>query len=221
MCDYTIRRLPQGVGTPALHEWKGPQDPLPNGWESLPKAPIAHFYPGGQPADVQAYAQVGYNDAGLHVLLAAREWPRVCRVREQGGPVYTDSCLEFFLQPFPMEDDRYLNVEMNAANIMLIGLGTGRQERFQCVQLPLCGMNAACSAAQSDAPWWAVAYTLPMTLFERHFGRRGLTPGQVMRGNFYKCAEAPGHTHYGMFAPMPGKPDFHRPELFASLKLEP
>ncbi len=54
---------------------------------------------------------------------------------------------------------------------------------------------------------------------KEHFG---VTPaaGQAMRGNFYKCGDLSAHVHYCMFKPYnTPKPDYHRPEQFASLAM--
>ena len=38
----------------------------------------------------------------------------------------TDSCLEFFVKPFPEKDDRYMNIEISASGVPYVGLGPGR-----------------------------------------------------------------------------------------------
>ena len=48
-----------------------------------------------------------------------------------------------------------------------------------------------------------------------------LTPGAAFAGNFYKCDESL-HPHFGAWSPIDAPaPDFHRPECFGKLVIEP
>ena len=52
------------------------------------------------------------------------------------------------------------------------------------------------------------------------FGKADFSPGDVLRGNFYKCGDDAAFPHYGMWSPvLTGEPDFHRPEYFGELAL--
>ena len=48
------------------------------------------------------------------------------------GPVWEDSCVEFFIQP--AHDGIYYNIECNCAGTLLIGAGTGRHDRIRATQ---------------------------------------------------------------------------------------
>ena len=48
----------------------------------------------------EARAYVAWDDIGLRVLLGADEPSVSANVTAFGGPVWKDSCLEFFLRPF-------------------------------------------------------------------------------------------------------------------------
>ena len=135
-------------------------------------------------------------------------------MKEYGSRVWTDSCLEFFLQPFP-EDPRYMNIEVNAAGAALIAVGPDREHR---VPLERCPGGMDIRASRHGDGWWAVAYTVPFALLEALFGRRPV-PGMAMRGNFYTCDESI-HPHFGSWNPIEAPaPDFHRPECFGELVL--
>lgn len=166
----------------------------------------------GYKPEARAYA--AWDASGLHVLLCAREETIAAAETRFGGMVCVDSCLEFFLQPFA-DDPRYLNFEANAAGVMHIGLGDGRANRRVLEQMPE-GVNVR--ASKHEGAWWAVAYTVPATLLKEIFGRT-LQPGDVMRGNFYKCDESI-HPHFGSWRPIENPtPDFHRPEWFGEIEL--
>lgn len=224
MQHYTIKRLPEGCGHPDLAGTADSLADLPLVWQQVPAAVIGHYRWNDGRKGPRAQVQAGYDEEGLHLLFTAWESPIRAAVRQQGGMVYTDSCMEFFFKPFPEEDDRYFNIEMNPLGIMLIGLGVDRYGRFEAAQLPLSGMRVSTTVTDPDrytAPAWAISYGLPFDCIAQHFGRQRLQPGDRMLGNFYKCGESTQAPHWGMYQEVEvEQPDFHRPEFFAPLVLE-
>ena len=210
--DYELKYL-EGVNALPL---SGEFDPaaLPEPWKGLNEARLDACPWGGEyrPA---CCARVGWNESGIHVLMYAKEPEIRAEVTEIGGAVCTDSCLEFFLAP-DAEKPLYVNCEVNPLCVMHIGLGEGRHGRTVLKAIPE-GFNATHS--DHNGGWWAVSYTIPAAFLKEHFG---VTPaaGQQMRGNFYKCGDLSAHVHYCRFKPYnTPKPDYHRPEQFASLAM--
>lgn len=174
-------------------------------------APIDRYAWGGDYRP-EARAYLAWGEAGLRVLLCAREETVSAQVRAFGGPVWTDSCLEFFFQPFE-DDPRYVNIEVNAAGAALIAVGPDRNHR---TPLDACPADMHICASAHAGGWWAVAYTVPFGLIEALF-TRSLKPGAALRGNFYKCDESI-HPHFASWNPIDApRPDFHRPECFGKL----
>ena len=164
----------------------------------------------------EARAYVGWRGGDLEALLCAQEETIQAEERRTGGAVCVDSCLEFFLMPFPEADDNYLNVEVNPLGTMHLGLGAGRAPRRVWAELP---EGLALSVSRHAGGWWAVRYTLPGAFFREVFGRE-LKPGAVLRGNFYTCDESI-HPHFGSWNPVTTpQPDFHRPECFGTLRID-
>lgn len=207
MYTYTIPRL--STPLPALAG--GAFDPAAEPFCRGAFAPIDRYAWGGDYRP-EARAYLAWDGAGLHVLLCAREETVSARVTGFNGEVYTDSCLECFLQPFP-DDPRYVNIEVNAAGAALIGIGPDRERRTRLARCPE-GMDIR--ASKHAGGWWAVAYALPNAAIEALFGRP-FVPGTPMRGNFYSCDETI-HPHFGSWSPIDAPaPDFHRPECFGTL----
>jgi len=162
----------------------------------------------------EARAYLAWDEAGLRVLLCANEPTVSGKVTAFGGPVWTDSCLECFLQPFG-DDPRYVNIEVNASGAALIGIGPDRERRAILAACPE-GMDIRASRHAGD--WWAVAYTIPFAWLEGLFGRP-MDRSVALRGNFYSCDESI-HPHFGSWSPIKApQPDFHRPECFGRLIL--
>ena len=215
---YLIHRLPDSVGQMPLTGEFHPET-LTAPWNGLAEADIAAY-----PWDENGYrppckARVGWNRQGIHVLMYAREQRLRTQVHEHGGMVCTDSCMEFFLQPFPESTAVYLNAECTAYPAVLVGIGTNRHDRTVLSSLP---EGFAPQASTHAGAWWAVSYTLSNAWLASVFGRAPAA-GQIMRGNFYICGDETEYPHFGMwqgFDPLViPRPDFHQPTLFGELTL--
>ena len=177
-------------------------------------API-DAYPWGGDYRPEARAYLAWDDAGLKVLLCAREATVSRAVTSFGGDVWTDSCLEFFFRPFA-DDGRYVNIEVNAAGAALVAIGPDRHDRRRLAD---CQPGMDFRASRHDGGWWAVAYAVPFALvsdlYQRDFG-----PGTPFRGNF-DCCDETLHPHFGCWNPIDAPaPDYHRPECFGRLEME-
>jgi hypothetical protein len=152
-----------------------------------------------------------------------REIRAVCRHFQD--PVYEDSCVEFFLDPFPEKDIGYVNIETNPLGTMLIGLGRDRTDRRLLDPEEAAGIDVAASVTQPieggyGADFWRVTYRIPAAFFKRLYGER-LRAGLQGRGNFYKCGDAAAFAHYGAWSPIESPvPDFHLPRFFGLLVFE-
>ena len=214
---YVIKKLPENISRmPLIGEFIPEQIPQP--WSSLDEAMLAsnpwlHLDSDYMP---NCAARVGWNAAGIHVLMYAEEPFIRAQETTVGGNICQDSCLEFFLAPNE-EKVKYINCEANPLAIMHIGLGDGRYGRSVFTEIP-AGFEPVSS--QHAGRWWAVSYTIPANFLQEHFD---CVPhsGAHVRGNFYKCGDRERHIHHLMLHPYDiEKPDYHRPELFADMILE-
>ena len=168
-----------------------------------------YVWPGDYRCEARAYVARGAD--GLSVLMCANEKTIHTEAKAFNDPVCRDSCLEFFLQPVE-GDGRYVNFEVSAAGIALIGIGPDRYDRALLPALPE-GMDI--QASRHEGEWWAVRYRVPFALLRELFGGE---PSARMRGNFYTCDETI-HPHFGSWSPVASaNPDFHRPECFGEIE---
>lgn len=216
MKEYIIKKLPEGMGALRLENEFFPEK-LPEAYGALQQLDIDQYPWDESGYCPEAHARIGWNSAGLHVLMYAKEPSIRTEEIKTGGMVCCDSCIEFFFKPFPQQDARYFNCESNAAAIMHIGLGDGRPGRTVWRELP---KGIAPTHSRHAGAWWAVSYSLPMDWIAQNFAASRLQAGQILLGNCYKCDESI-HPHFGMWSPVQWpKPDFHRPEFFAPMMLE-
>ena len=213
---YSIKRLPEGAG---LCAFEGAFDPegLPSPWKDAEQTEILDYpWLNQYPDHFFAAARVLAGNDGLKVLMWAEESPILAEETNFGGMPCEDSCLEFFLCPFPEEGDRYINIEVNPIGTAHVGVGESRHGRFVYKE----AIDGFAVSVSAPGKVWAIAYTIPNSLFIEAFGKAPAA-GQKMKGNFYKCSGRKLHEHYGcwnhVIAP---RPDFHRPECFGEIVLE-
>jgi len=191
-------------------------------WNNLPSASIdVRPWDEGGPLP-PAEAKVAFDGSRFHVMLKA--WERNLRVvtHQCNGPVWEDSCVEFFFNPAPARDQRYLNFEINAEGILLLGLGPVRDGRTRVdfdpavfdirADVPLHG------AASWNEPFYTVRFVIPVSFLEGIYGKLELRPGDVLAGNFQKCGDKTAIPHFGCWNPIEvAEPNFHRPDFFGTL----
>lgn len=170
-------------------------------------------------------AKLLYSSTAFYVLMRTFDDFLKAELTNHNDPVCQDSCLEFFLNPVPDRDQRYLNFEMNALGTILLGVGTNRHGRtlvdpatYHHFQVE-CSLDTA-SVRSYYGQGWSIRYQIPFAFLERIYGPLSLGPGSQMQGNFYKCGDGTPYPHYGCWNPIgTTKPDFHRPEYFGTLVL--
>ncbi len=191
-------------------------------WEAVPAAKVDHYLWLNNGYEPRVEARACYSPNFLYAFFKAWE-PRI-RVTYTNfqDPVYKDSCVEFFIDPFPEKKLGYLNIETNALGTMLIHFGRERGTRVPVPREALAGFEVKPSIkgpvdGAYGADFWTLAYRLPLSLFEKYYGGR-MGRGQVARGNFYKCGDKTEIPHFGAWNPIESpKPDFHLPEYFGRI----
>ena len=130
--------------------------------------------------------------------------------------MYRDSCQEFFVNFAPERGEAYLNLEVNPLGTLHVKFGPGRVGRRP---LPPELERPRVETDQQPAFWRAEIF-IPLATIKSLFGKAEFVPGDVLRGNFYKCGDDAAFPHYGMWSPVLTEgPDFHRPEYFGELAL--
>ena len=184
-------------------------------WDSVPTLSIdtVLWLPA---APISAKAQVCYTESALHVCLTATE-PNI-RAEESGplGQPCNDSCLEFFFSPVPT-DSRYFNIECNPNGCIYLGFGSDRYNLVRLIpeKMPIVPQISRTSDG------WRVEYSVPYTFIRQFFPEFSPVSGSAIRANFYKCGDETVQPHYLSWNPVElVKPDFHRPDFFASMYFE-
>ncbi len=130
-------------------------------------------------------------------------------------PVYNDSCVEFFFQPFA-DDERYVNFEINPKGAFLCAVGKGRADRSFLSGLSGCDPIVNTTIGPNG---WSAELFIPEQLISDVFGKSFSVVGtDYIRANFYKCGDLTEQPHYSSLFPVKTQtPDFHRPEYFQKI----
>ena len=192
-------------------------------WEALPALTVGHYLWLGNGYEPKVEARVGCSDHYLYVRFEAFEKRVRVRHLDFQAPVYKDSCVEMFIDPFPDKGLGYLNFETNAAGTMLLGFGPGRHDRVRVPPDDLAGFRIQGSVRGR------LGRTDPGRVLDRPLpGPADAVPEVLRRRPPARASPArPTSTSAGTrprsLITGPGRrrgsptPDFHRPEFFGSL----
>ena len=166
----------------------------------------------------QVQGRIGYNKEALFLQFDVRE--KECRIVEtrDNGPIWEDSCVEFFVQP--EANGGYYNFEFNAAGVLLLAYGKDRHSRVYASEEVLLSIERhSCFLPTPDREGdchWVLTARIPYAAFFNHLFSPDTT--NCIKANFYKCGAKTRTPHFLSWHPVKTElPDFHRPEYFGTI----
>ncbi|MEG1108691.1 MAG: carbohydrate-binding family 9-like protein [Oscillospiraceae bacterium] len=191
-------------------------------WDAVPGAQIDRFNWNCKYQPLSRAQLLLLDDRALAVRLLSYEENPVSKCECLDGPVYKDSCIEFFVNAFPEKSDCYLNFECNHTGHLFINYGgeIDWHQRKKTSALGLSHPSVECfSGSDPRGDYWGVSFEIPLSFFERVYGEKW-SPHE-MRGNFFKCGDDTPHPHFGSWTEITyPRPNFHLPEFFGKLVFE-
>ena len=198
-------------------------------WQIADVARIDRFHPAGSSHRPVVLARLLYDRDNLYLRFHVDDRYVVCTHTQYQESVYQDSCVEFFVQP--RSGGGYFNFEMNCGGTLLLTyIEDARRTadgfaKFTPVavehgqQVRICpSMPRVVFPERPEAVVWQIACQIPRDVLEAYAGPLGDLPGQVWRGNFFKCADASSHPHWASWSPIGQELNFHQPGCFAPLR---
>ena len=179
-------------------------------WKDFPYKPIVSV-------------QIAYNENELFLLYKVNEQAVKAEITESNGPVWTDSCVEFFLSP--EGNDEYYNLEVNCIGTALLGFRKKDEPVIHATKEQIATIRRISTLGELPFPeqmmetQWEITIGVPWKAFFNH----DLKPlqGKKMRGNFYKCGDGMSVPHFVSWTKIKTeKPSFHVPESFGGLEFE-
>ena len=161
--------------------------------------------------------RLGYSSSALAVLFEVEEEHLRAVTMEDCGPVWEDSCCEFFVAD--PAGNGYFNFEMNCVGTLLAAKRQSQTvfEFLSETQLAEIQRFSSLPHAQIDSvgagqKYW-IAEVIPFSILGL-----GEAPKSIM-ANFYKCGDKCKTPHYLSMAPInTPSPFFHCPEFFQEVK---
>lgn len=167
--------------------------------------------------------KIAHNGSHLFLLFSVEENEILAEVNVDNGPVWTDSCVEFFMQIG--ESPYYYNLELSCIGKALFGY---RRERKDVIygnadvmssikRYPSLGLEPFGRKQGSFS--WDLLVVIPATAY----WQSGLTTFEGLNAwaNFYKCGDNLAERHYVSWGAIStDKPNFHTPPFFCELIFE-
>jgi len=220
--NILIRRAP--ASPESAGHWDGPV------WSGAPVVEIENFRPESSDHRPHAQARLLYDTRRVYGIFRVDDRYVRCVTTEWQGPVWRDSCVEFFVQP--KIDAGYFNFEMNCGGALLCHYkrvsdqGSPRESSrvvlspAECAQVRIFHSLPSVVEPEIGQPiTWVLEFSFPISLLEAYVGPLGNPSGQVWRGNLYKCADGTSHPHWASWSPV-DELNFHLPRCFGDLAFE-
>ena len=179
-------------------------------------------WPEEYPYTPKAEFRLAWCEEGIAIHYRVTEQSARARYGNDGGQVWTDSCVECFLRN--ADSNVYYNLECNCIGTILMGSGDSRHDRVPGDLALLAKVDRWASLGREpfeercEETTWEVALVVPTGIFQAFPIK--LEAGNTLRANFYKCGDDLPVPHFVSWNPITTeKPNFHRPECFGELIL--
>lgn len=198
-----------------------------NSWSSIKPIKIENY-----PWDKTGYmpsteVKLFYTEDELKIKFTSTEKQVRVAAKEFNGPVWEDSCVEFFFLPDPKNDSRYFNFEINASGILLLQLDSNTRNRssMDYINPSVFEIEAIVTTSNyrefDDFRPWTVEYKIPFKFIKDFFINFEPKSQITIKGNFYKCGDKTLTAHYGAWGNIINeKPAFHKPDFFQDIMFE-
>ena len=181
-------------------------------WNDVEKATLDNDNFCGENAEkITVTAQGVCTKYGITVKFESDEKNPVIKYSHANQPAWTDSCVEFFLAPYPDEQGNYLNFEQSLGGALLLQKGPNAADR---TYIPHSDEYFE-TEKQIDENGWKIKFFIPFSFIDKHF----VTMNKKFRGNFQFCCEDKNVylTWNRIENPFPA---FHKPEYFGEMTLD-
>lgn len=185
--------------------------PTENDWNIAEVAQIQRAPWGDAVFPYTMEARLLHTDEAIYVNFITNEKNLRAVNTKRNGENYKDSCMELFIRP-DIEDDRYMNFEINPLGVLYLGVRTGRYDNT--LDTTDDSVFEIKSIITHDT--WQVTFKIPYDVIKKYYNN--IT--NEMRANMYKCGEQTEVNHYGCWNEVGVEHEFHAPEYFGKFILE-
>lgn len=217
MAEYEVTRLDKPLTMNG--NWDKPE------WKKIKAVELKYFMgnlPKFQPA---VQAKMAYDPNNLYVIFRVEDKYIRCITNQINGPVWEDSCVEFFFSPDTGMPGKYFNLEINCGGTPLMHYNLIPRKDFQLLepndikQIEISHSLPEIIDPEMDGPvTWTLEYRIPLGLLKKYSNVTQPASGVTWKANFYKIADKTSNPHYLTWSLVDqAEPDFHLPAYFGKL----
>jgi len=218
LSEYEVKKLKGSMKIDG--DWLKPQ------WENILTVNIAKYMGPHPDFKPRVQAKMIYDDNSLYVIFNVFDRYVRCITDKINGPVWEDSCVEFFFSPDNNFSEKYFNLEINCGGTALMHYNTvAREKHIEVEPDDIKKIQIAHSLPVlvdpeiKDQVNWTIEYKIPLKLIEKYSHVTHPATGISWRANFYKIAENNSNPHYITWSEVKNPvPDFHIPRYFGLLR---
>jgi hypothetical protein len=217
---YKVQRLTGSIKIDA--DWSKPA------WKNVKPVEIKNHM-GSLPAFIpEVKSKMIYDKDNLYLIFNVNDRYVRCITKEINGPVWEDSCIEFFFSPDMDYPGRYFNLEINCGGTPLMHYNlVPRKDFISLFPADINNIEIAHTLPQIVDPEikepvnWTVEYRIPLELLRKYSNVTAPGPGIEWRANFYKIAEKNSNPHFLTWTLVQNPvPDFHLPRFFGKIRFK-
>jgi len=169
-----------------------------------------------------------YDDTHIYLIYKVEDRYVKCVTDKINGPVWKDSCVEFFFAPNVDEPNKYFNLEINCGGTALMSYQKNPRTEYVSLseddikQIKIVHSLPKVVGEEILEPInWIIEIGLPIKILESYSKISFPSAGVNWKANFYKCAENNSHPHWISWTEIKAsKPDFHQPAYFGIIEFE-
>lgn len=167
-----------------------------------------------------------YSAEGIGGVFNVKEYNMVCRTEEPMGPVWQDSCVEFFVKPAGLIG--YFNFEFNCIGVVYASYVINPERTPEGFKEFKKFIPEDCREIRTDASIkevfngeitgpkeWSLSFFIPYKIMELYSGSK-VELKEGWECNFYKCADGSTLPHWLSWSPVE-ELNFHAPQSFGKL----
>ena len=194
-------------------------------WQKVEAIQLEHFMGEAPKFRPIVNAKMMYDANNLYVIFQVADRYIRCVTNKTNGPVYEDTCVEFFFSPDQNSQLQYFNLETNCGGTALmyynliprkdyIVMDTDDIQKIEIAH----SMPEIVDPEITKSVIWTLEYKLPLELLKKYATVSQPAPGVVWKGNCYKIADKTSNPHYLTWSLIDQiEPDFHLPQFFGTL----
>lgn len=166
----------------------------------------------------RVFADISWDSEGYLLKFTAYEENPLATYTSHNTDVCKDSCVEFFAQFDPENEDRYFNFEVNPNGAMYCSF---RKSRYEYTMIDPAVIDTFGIKTNIFPDRWEIEYKIPIDFIKKHIPTYRHEAGHIIRANFYKCGDDMPYPHYACWSRIDlDEPEFHCPQFFGQLMLE-